>query len=240
MKNLKIQNVLSLMIAVFVAFGILAVGTANVDAASGKNKAYISGRAGDNKIYVGDTGSAGVYNTKTGKSLSITSLKVGNKSTIKPKKYSYRDAKGKKIVWYELKGKKVGKTKVTIKYKVNGKTKTVKKTVKVIAYPNPIESIKVNDKTVKLTGEARFMFDQKWKKNKAKIEITPSEGWKIVEVYGSCWNQKSTKSTKIKGIKKAVKKGTDFTLAKNRSSAYVDIVLEKDGKTFYYSVDFWK
>lgn len=212
-------------------------------AASGKVAVYVSSNSAENQVYVGEEGYVGAYYTKSGKSVPLKSVTSSDKSILKVKKYKYWDAKGKKYTGYNVVGKSIGNVTVTIKYKVNGKVKTKKKTITVKAYPNAIQSLKVNGKTVKLTGDKKFYYSKKYKKTSAKVKVTPAEGWKVRNVYGDLakYTKNSAKTKRIKGAKKVVISGKKVKFAKkyNNLSYYIELVND-NGETFSYNVNLWR
>lgn len=236
----KLKRVMSMMIAMFVAFSMMVVGTGEVNAASGKMVVYIGSHA-EGELYVGESGYVGAYNAKTLKEGKIKSVTVSNKTVAKVHKETY-SADGKKYTNTYVVGKKPGKTKVTIKYKYNGNVKTKKLNVEIKAYPNAIKGVVINGKTKKITADRKFYFSQKYKKTSAKVKVIPADGWKITNVFGNTnyWKGDQYKSANIKGAKAKVKKGSKIKFAKKYEMLSLYVTLEKGGEKFDYNIDLWR
>ena len=242
--NNKVKRVMSLMIAVFVAFGMMAFGTAEANAASGKVKVVVQGQTTDNKIFVGEEGYAYAYNQKNGENATVKSVKVTNKAIAKVKKDTYK-YNGKKYTNYLVVGKKPGKTKVSIKYKYKGKTSTKKVTLTVKEYPNAIQSLSINGKNITISGDKQFKYIKKYskKKTKATVKLVPAEGWKISYVWGDTgyFKNNAYKSSVIKNAKTKVKKGTAITYPKKHTDLWLMINLENSsGDSFSYNVELYR
>ena len=240
----KIKRVMSLAIAVFVAFGMMAFGTGEANAASSKVKVYVYGMNQENHIYVGEKGYAGAYDTKSDKMPIIKSVKVADKTIAKVKKETYK-YNGKKYKEYYVIGKKAGKTKVSIKYKFKGKTATKSKIVTVHEYPNAIQSITINGKNVPLTGEKAFRYEKKYSKKKTKVnvKVVPAPGWKVIDTYGEVYtvNGKSVKQSSIKKAKTKVKKGSDISFAKKYKNCWLNVQMtNRNGDMFSYEINLYR
>jgi len=237
----KLKRIMSLMIAVFVAFGLLAAGTGEASAASAKVKVEINNQIDKtNHIYAGEKAYVSAYATKGTKVPTVKSVKVSNKSVAKVKINTIK-AGGKKYKEFFVVGKKPGKTKVTVKYKYKGKVKKKTITATVEEYPNPLASLMVSGKSIKLSGDTGFAYDAKYKKTKVNIKAAAAEGWEITEVFGHTDNGKyGTKKYKFADIKKAkskVKKGSTISFPKKYKYLYMDINLENDeGDTVFYEI----
>ena len=237
MMSLRLKRAMSLMIAVFVAFGMMAVSTGEVNAASGKVKVEINNQIEKtNHIYAGEQTYVTVYNTKQ-KKVKIKSVKVSDKSIAKVKVKTLKYA-GKKNKEYYVVGKQPGKTKVSVKYKCNGKAGTKKVTVTVVPYPNPLASLEVNGKNVPLSGDTGFLYEKKCKKTKVNIKAVAAEGWEITSadsrsVYGTAKNPKF----KDTGVKSKIKNGKTISFPKKHKALYTSINLENDeGVVVFYEI----
>lgn len=104
-----------------------------------------------------------------------------------------------------VKALKAGKATITVKYKVGGKTTTVKDTLYAEKFPKIFKSLKVAGKTVDLKKNVGGYTLKKYKKNSAKIDVTVAKGWEINSIWGyadgkelSISNHKSFKIPKKK------------------------------------------
>jgi len=214
----RFSKVLSLMLAAVVAVGVIGIGTGNAFAAS--HKWVISG---DNYIWKGDSLYLGVYdqNSEEYTEAQITKVVSSNK-IIKVIKHTDGD------VWFNLQGKKIGKAKITVYYKVPGSSavKHKAKTIKVKAYPNEIKSLKVNGKAVKVGSNKYNYHVYDYKKTTASVKLALKKGWKIDNIYAYAYT-KSGKSVDVKITKKMLKNGTAFKFAKKYSDIYVGIGMVK-------------
>ncbi len=249
----KLKRVMSLMIAVFVAFGMMVVGTGEANAASAKVVTYVSGRVLDeegmsleNHIYVGEEGYAGAYDARTDKEVIINSVTVSDKSIAKVRKSVYK-FDGRTYRDFFVIGKKPGKVKVTFKYNIKGKKKvtTKSKYVTVHEYPNPIKSVTVNGINKKMTKDRWFWYSQKYKKAKTsvKVKVVPAEGWKIKKVNGnlSYIKNKSYKNKTVKSAKSKVTKGSKISYPKKYTDLYLNVeMVGPNGQKFVYTVDLYR
>lgn len=231
----SISRVLSLMLAVFVAFGMICVSTGEAKAASGPLKLDKQTFWAKDEAW----GSAPVVPVNDDDWELIDSAKLVSVKSSKPAVLkAVKD--GTNLYGYYLMPKKVGKSKITIKYKVNGKTYTMSRTYTVKKYPNPYESIKVNGKSVKISSNKFFYDVTGYSKSSCKIKITPKSGWKVVNAYASFYNPKTEKD-KFKNLKASVvTKGTAIKIPSGYE-AYVFATLENTkGETIDYGVRFFK
>lgn len=231
------------MMAVLVAFSMLFAFTTTANAASGPVKAVQY-----DTIYVGST-SWGGLGFEPAKSEDwdrfdkiMDNCKLISVTSSKPKVLkAVKDGSG--MYYHYLEPKKLGKAKITIKYKYKGKTYTTSKTVKVKKYPKAIKSLTVNGKKVDLSKKAlRFDYDvEKYKKTSATIKIKASSGWKIDSAYIISDGLKNG----YKNLKASVfKKGTSISVPKG-NDGYIFITLkctsgDNKGDNFTYAVRFFR
>lgn len=228
--GLRLKRIMSAMIAVLVAFGMMAAGTTEAGAASAKVKVYINNQVDKaNHIYVGEITPVRANVTKGTKTATIKSVKVKDKSVAKVKIKSFK-VKGKKHRKYYVTGKKPGKTKAIVKYKYNGKVKTAKITVTVVEDPDPLKSLEVNGKSIPLSGDTSFEYDAKCRKTKVRIKAVPSEGWEIayVDSFIRYVKNNTPKYIELKNAKKKVETGRALTFAKKYKKLYTRIYLQNE------------
>ena len=215
----RFSKVLSLMLAAVVAVGVIGIGTGNAFAAS--HKWVISG---DNYIWKGDTAYVGVNdeNSKDYTEAQVTKVVSSNKN-VKVIKNKYDDD-----VWFNLKGQKIGKAKITVYYKVPGSSavKHKAKTIKVKAYPNEIKSLKVNGKAVKVGSNKYNYHVYDYKKTTASVKLALKKGWKIDNIYAYAYT-KSGKEADVKITKKMLTNGTAIKFAKKYADIYIGIGMVK-------------
>lgn len=240
----KLNRLMALMIAFFVAFGMIVAGAVEAGAESDDTQVLVYGQNGTNKIYVGEEGLVGVVTSETDENVPIKGVTVSNKNIAKVKKIIEK-FEGEKYTYYYVVGKKTGKVTVRIKYKLNGVTSTKKVKVTVKKAPKMIKSLKVNGKKVKLSGTKAFKYRVKCKKSKTKVnvKIVPAEGWKVLAAYGDKSYEKNNKyhSVPIANMKKKIKNGSNISFAKKYTALLVDVVLQKDGgNTIRYTVEFYR
>ena len=148
----------------------------------------------------------------------IVSVKSSNTKVIKVEKQS---SDINDTLLYPL---KPGKAKITVKYKVKGKTKTVSATFKVKKYPNPLLSVKVNGKKLDIKTY-KFYYDfYKYKATNTKIQVKLAKGWKIADAYrftekskdGSDFNDYNVKNGKAFKVKKGYNCYVFFNLVNSK------------------------
>lgn len=121
---------------------------------------------------------------------------------------------------------KAGKSKVTVKYKVNGKPKSVSATFTVKVYPDPFEYIKLNSKKIDLKKNIAVLIVQNYDKNKVTIKFKLKSGWKLSQkcsgyrIKGDEWLDVTWENGKAISLK-----GYDA------ADLYIDVVNKKTGQT---------
>ena len=241
MKMSKLRRAISLVMTVLIALGMVVTTTGEVNAASGKIRAKVYSQAGNNKVYVGEKGNIEVSQEKGYEIniLPIRSVKVSNKSVARIKSATVTGEYGEKYKAFYVVGKKPGKVTLSIKYKLNGKVKTKKRTVTVKAAPNAIQSLEINGSKKSLSGEKAFVYSGKCTKTQVKAVLTPAEGWEIGDAYGYIAYKKG-KTEKTKWINSAQKKitdGTAISFPKKYTRMLISVSVEKEGKVIEYEIN---
>lgn len=228
----KHRRIASLLLSVLVAFSLIAVSTGEVKA--------LSYETDPGSVYEGQTVDV-VVKDSDGNSYSYSDIKSVKSSKPKvlkaaiTKQYGGRD--------YVFKGKKAGKSKVTIKFKdVNGETKKITKTIKVDPYPGFFKSLKINGEKVD-TKKYKFHYTVKnYKKTSAKIKFTLKKGWKKDGDHPALCSKagdfdEDMDYLPLKEYKKLIK-GKEFKFPKKYKSLQVTYVLKKGSRTVEYVIDF--
>lgn len=133
---------------------------------------------------------------------------------------------------------KVGKCRITIRYKLKGKTYSMSQIMTIKAYPSPIAWIKVNGKKVDLKKNKFQFYSKNYKKETSNISFKLNPGWKLESnpCPGAYWIGDDFGD----GIK--WKNGKSFKLPAeyDRLCAAIDIVNKDTGDFFNYEVWFTK
>ena len=143
------------------------------------------------------------------KSFSITSSR---KDIIK---VGCGDRNDPSTLW--LKPLKVGKSKITVKYKAGGKSYSVSSTFTVKKYPNPLAWVKVNGKKIDLKKNKLGYDLESYTKKKLTVDYALSSGWKVRRRFVSMFVDNDIKDV-------AWKKGKAIDLS-NVPAAIVTLVL---------------
>ena len=101
---------------------------------------------------------------------------------------------------------KVGKSKITLKYKTGGKSRSVSATFQVKNYPDPFEYIKINGKKVDLKKSQSNLFLEGYSKNSITINFKLKSGWKATglggdRIKGDEWMECTWKKNKALSLK---------------------------------------
>ena len=233
------KRVSAVLLAMFVAFGMMCFGTWEAKAADkwefmGYDTYYI-GQTYGNYIDVGSYDEAKddtVWAT-------VTSAKSSKKSVIKIKTETWTDENNKPVKNYTMSFRKAGKAKITVKFKKpDGSKGTITKTINVKKYPNQIKSLKVNGKKVKTSkGTKRYDYTvTKFKKNKVTVKMALKKGWKVSYVSAYAYNTKNGKDKDIKVKPAAVKKGTGIKFPKGYDLMNITIDMQKGNQYISYFV----
>lgn len=228
MKKFNFKKILSLAMALVVAFGTLAVGSVTANAATNKYYYYPPTPAWTGTEY-------GVYVwSDNGDEGTVTKVTSSNTSVIKVVKEKW-DGK----TYYFLKAKKAGTSYITVTYKkASGKKATIKKKVRAKKYPYEIKSLKVNGKKVKVSNN-KFYYNTKVSKSKTKLNIKMAlkSGWKIVSVYAD--RSKTGKSfSTFKVTKSALLNGKAIKFPTKYKYCYISVELKKGDDYISYAFDF--
>ena len=123
-----------------------------------------------------------------------------------------------------LKALKAGQSKIPVKYKQNGKSKTLKATYTVKKYPNAIKTLKINGKSVNLKSY-KYKYDiATYTKDTMKVVFKPSSGWKVIRSFYSGSN----------GVVE-IKSGKKFNVT---SGGYINLLLiNKQEEKFFYHIN---
>lgn len=76
---------------------------------------------------------------------------------------------------------KAGKSTVTVKYKLNGKTKSVSGVYTVKNIPNFVNKLTINGKSVKVGKSSTTYNVKNYKKSKVKVNLKFADDWEIVD-----------------------------------------------------------
>lgn len=229
----KLRKIMSLMLAAVVAFGMIGIGTGSAYAATHKWTVYVG------PMFVGNEGYVSVYDQSSSKYTDATVVDIKSSA---PKVLKVLKDKGDNgTVYFTLLGKKVGKAKLTIKYKTpSGKYGTKKKVVRVKAYPKMIKSLKVNGNKVtvsKKTNSYRYT-KTGYKKSSITVKIVPADGWKITSTYGYMYKYDPWKNKAIK-FTKAMAKGKEavsFSKKYDALDLYVTLENKETGDYVDYNI----
>ena len=155
-------------------------------------------------------------------SFSITS---SNKAVIKA---GCDDKKDANSLWVEP--LKVGKSKITVKYRSGGKTRSVSTTFQVKKYPNPLAWVKINGKKISLSKNKLGYDCNNYKKTSITVDFKVSDGWKVQYLDGVRIRDDEYRDFKWK-------KGKAIKLAADQR-AIIDIALinNKTGDEFFYMI----
>ena len=233
-----LKRVSAVLLAMFVAFGMMCFSTWETKAAdnwelSSPDTFYV----GQREFYL----DVGNYDDASGETdwATITSAKSSKKSVVKIKSDTWEGEDGNPVKAYSMKFLKAGKAKITVNFqKSNGSAGSITKSVTVKKYPNQIKSLKVNGKTIKTSkGIKRYeYYVTKFKKSKVNVKMALKKGWKISDVYVSVYNSKNGKSKDIKVKKSAVKKGTGIKLPKGYDNMNINIYMSKGKQEISYYI----
>ena len=225
----KINRITALMLAVFVAFSMIIASTASSYAAGGWHF-YLDG---EGTVFVGQFIGYGLWKDGSNQEPTVKSIKSSDPKVIKIKKSKYE---GK--TYYDLIAKKPGTANLTFKYRLpNGKDKTYKRTLIVNPYPNMIESLKVNGKKVKISGDQRYYYFSKYKKTSATIDLKLREGWTVDNVYANYYRKEKTKT--IKGAENLLS-GGKISFPKKWDGMNFAVEMKNGTETIRYNINIWR
>ena len=133
-----------------------------------------------------------------------------------------------------LHGLKPGKSKITIKYKVGKKTKTISAVFTVKAYPKAISSLKINGKKTSLKSFNGSVYVEQ-KTLAASVDLKPAKGLKIQDVYAYKMKAYSDKQVQFK-----FKNGKKFTVKKGYVADLSYTLINKKGETLLVGVSLYR
>lgn len=228
MKKQIAKRAISLLTALALVLGTVFVMTGQVDAASKAPAKIVSETLWAGEVTFAKTDFESYNNYEKAK---LVSIKSSDKKVIKVRK----SKKGNKIYDQTIEAKKPGKCTVTLKYKLKGKTYTLKGKYTVKKYPKPLKSISLNGNKISLSKYKHEYSKDKYKKTTAKVKIQPAKGWKITYVYANLYDGKNFDDVKV--TKNAITKGKNFKFSKKEKELYVYVLLEnKKGQEIDYVV----
>ena len=146
------------------------------------------------------------------------------------------DLEGEDSLWWVI-PRKVGSSLITVKYRLGGKTYTIKKTLKVLKYPAAIKKLTINGRKIELKDINRIQYRIDGdidKKVSATINLVPAKGWKIsgIKGYKTSLDGSIRKSVKVTNNRK-------LTFGKNfYGHVFYTLKNKKTGKTFQYTIEF--
>ncbi len=217
----QFSKIMAALLAVLVAFSMVIIDTETASAKSSWD-VYLN-----NYAFVGQQET--VYAGNGDDSATVTSVKSGNSKIIKVKKSKFEG-----VTYYDLKYKKTGKTKVTVKFKTpSGEVFTKTKTIKVLKYPNHIKSIKINGKSVNVKKN-KYYFDKKVKGTSVNIKMATKNGWKIS--YADINMSGKNNEKEVKNSKSKIKKGTTIKFPKGYDYLSAWVEMSKGNKYITYQV----
>ena len=131
--------------------------------------------------------------------------------------------KGSKFEKIKVQAKKAGTAKLTVKYKVDGRTYSSTATCKAAKFP--LKSVTLNGKSLNTTKSGYGYYDPKFNKSTVKVKFTPISGWKVssIKYYA-------------KGKTKSIKNGASVTKPKN-TMVRVLANFKKGKQSFAYWID---
>ena len=150
---------------------------------------------------------------------TLVSVSSSNKNVIKTVKSSSDKSLG---YGYTMEPLKTGSSTITVKYKVKGKTYSMKRKYYVKKFPKPYKTIIVNGKTVSITKHKYSFTVNDYTRNSAKVKITPKSGWKVYYASAYFFNSK-TGSSSSKTLKNSVITSGEAIKIPSGSTAYVNV-----------------
>jgi len=219
-----ITRCLSILLAAVVAFGMIGVSTSKVNAA-GKWMVGVP-----DVIWIGQDDLA-IYVFNEDKESRVTKVTSNNSTVLKVRTERWRNEKNKMQTYYFIRAKSAGKATITVKHSKG----TIKKTIRVKKYPNHITSLTVNGKKVNISDNKFHYIKGKIKSSKVTVKMNLKSGWKIIDVWGNCWNMNGgdrsfTKSASV------VKKGSAISFPKKYSEFELMIAMTNGKDTINYHI----
>jgi hypothetical protein len=227
----KFRKILSLVLAAFVAFGMLGVGTLAVNA---ETENWVLNT--EDSIWEGANAWFDVYDEGNDAPGGITSVTSGNTGVLSIEKEVYDG-----VTEYRGLGVAPGTAQVTVNFTTpSGQTKSLTKNIVVKAYPKEIKSLKVNGKKVN-TSKNKFFYNKKVSKSKGsvKIKMALKKGWKITNIYADR-STNGDKYTQFKVKKSALKNGKAIKFGKKYKYMWINVTMKKGNDIIQYTFDFYR
>ena len=225
------RKVLSLVLAAFVAFGMLGAGTLGVNA---ETENWVLNT--EDTIWAGEEAWFDVYDEGNDDFGDITSATSSNTGVLSIQKNVYNGV----TEYYGL-GVAAGTAQVTVNFTTrSGQAKSVTKNIVVKAYPKEIKSLKVNGKKVN-TNKHKFYYSKKMSKSKTsvKIKMALKKGWKITNIYADR-STNGDKYTQFKVKKSALKNGKAIKFGKKYKYMWINVTMKKGNDIIQYTFDFYR
>lgn len=158
----------------------------------------------------------------------IISIKSSKPSVIK----AYREDSG--IYDNYLVPLKAGTSKITVKYKLNGKTTSISGTYTVKKYPNPLTSVTVNGAKINIKANKYYYDFNKYTKTKTMVTLKLAKGWKVGWTWG--YTEDPQNEDTFKEFKP--KSGKAFTIKKGYDGAVFFTLVNSKGEELQYGIHF--
>lgn len=131
---------------------------------------------------------------------------------------------------------KVGKSKITIKYKYQGKTDTLSAVYTVKKYPNPLSQVTVDGKALDIKNNLYYYDCNHYKGTKPLIKVKPAKGWKIDWTWG--YTQKPGDDSTFKEF--SPRSGKAFKLPKGYEGGAFYTLVNSKGDSIQYGIHFYR
>ena len=160
----------------------------------------------------------------------LVSVKSSNPSVLRATKC------GSEIYATDLVPLKPGKAKVTVKYKLNGKSSAISAVYTVKEYPNPMTYVKVNGQKIDIKAQKYYFDIFKYAKTKATVTVKPARGWKIDGTWG--FTAKEGEGEDIKEF--YPKSGKSFKIGKDEYCCVFFTLANTLGEDIQYGIRFYR
>ena len=131
---------------------------------------------------------------------------------------------------------KAGKSKITVKYKYEGKTSTISATFTVKKYPNPLTSVTVDGKARNLKANPYYLDINKYKGTKPLVKVKLAKGWKIAYTWG--YTEKPGAEDSFKEFNP--RNGRSFKLPKGYEAGVFFTMANAKGEEIQYGIHFYR
>ena len=139
---------------------------------------------------------------------------------------------------YKIIPKKKGTAKLKVSCSKDGEKYTLKATYKVKAYPNVIESLKVNGKKLKVTVKknAYKTPEMTFSDGVATVQLTKKDDWNIDYVYALMWNSEGG-GDQVEIPVSTIEDGSEISIPEEYTHADIEINISKStGPSFFYQI----